>query len=147
MSQFYEPLDDEIPLPGVGKRSMDEYAGAAEADVIRQRASDAVINSGNMESVFSQSTQPYGPIPRKTPVRVYRRRKSLTYMDLLAPAKRRTYKSKKSYVSKRRVYKKPLRRPRRVSKPVVRASCSCGSSHARKPYARRAYKSRRYKSR
>lgn len=146
MSQFYE--EEPIELDVRGKRPHLDYLGAPEADVIRQRAVDTGISSGNMESAFSQSTQPYGPVYRKKPVRLYKKRKSISYMDLLSPAKVRIYKSKRSrYVSKRRVYKKPLRRPRRVSKPVVRASCSCVTRHSNKPYARRAYKSGRYKSR
>ena len=76
----------------------------------------------------------------------YKKRSAVSYLDFLEPS-RRSYKSKKRYVSKSRKYQKPVRRGRRVSKPAVRASASCSCSHGGKSYARRSVKSTRRKRR
>ena len=84
--------------------------------------------------------QPFIPKPYR---RRRGRRSAISYMDFLSGGLRKTTPSRR-----RKVYKKSryvAKRPRRVSRPVVRASCSCSGHHSAKrsvPRKRKYYRSK-----
>jgi len=129
----------------MSKRILDEYDGQSESDYIRQRSAGGVGDDIYPRDFETQNLEPGSILPSVVPVkaRTYKRkyRKSLSYLDLLSSAPRRKVRKvyKKKYVKPRT----PVRRPRRVSGPYARASCSCGHSSARKSYK----STRRVKSR